>query len=201
MRRVVPQLFMACLFTALSFSQISLTTGIKGGISSSTFGGDASGDQSALRGTVAGLFFEIDLPGPINIQPEVLYCTKGSAASSSTVTTSTTLTYFEIPFLIRYSLSIPVIEPALFAGPSIGMLLGAKRKTETTSSGIVETDIKSGTSTTDFGIIVGASLSLPLYITDLSAEARYFYGLKPLAKDGISKQYNRVATLMIGITL
>jgi hypothetical protein len=201
MRCVVLLIFMVLCFPALSFSQISLTTGIKGGISSSTFGGDATGNQSTLRGTVAGLFFEIDLPGPINIQPEVLYCTKGSAASSPAVTTTTSLTYFEIPFLIRYSLSIPVIEPALFAGPSIGMLLGAKRKTETTSSGSVETDIKSGISNTDYGIVVGASISLPLYITDLSAEARYFYGLKPLAKDGLTKQYNRVATLMVGITL
>lgn len=201
MRRVLPLLLAAIWISSLSFGQISISTGIKGGISSSTFGGDVTGTQSPLRSNAAGLFFEIDLPGPINLQPEVLLCSKGTTENALTTTTKTSLTYIEIPFLIRYTLSIPVIEPALFAGPSVGMLLSAKRRSD--SLGVVsqETDIKSLLSSTDYGIVVGASVSLPLYITDLSIEARYHYGLTTIAKDVTTKTYNRALFFFVGITL
>jgi hypothetical protein len=200
MYRTAVLVFFCALLSVPSYSQISITTGIKGGITESGFGGDNSADLKRIRGTAAGIFFEIDVPGPINFQPEVLYTTRG-ARSEGAETITTTLTYIDIPLLVRFVLPIPVISPTLYAGPSAGMLLGAKEKTESPVAGTSEINVKGRFTGTDYGIVVGASASLPLMITDLSVEARYYHGLKALALDGSIKQYSRMAAILVGITL
>ncbi len=193
--------FVLCLFLSVpSASQISITTGIKGGITVATFAGDSSANLGRLQGTAAGIFFEIDIPGPVNFQPEVLYTTRGARLEGTTTVTAS-LTYIDIPLLIRFVLPVPVISPTLYAGPSAGMLLGAKEKTESPPMATSEIDIKGKFSSTDYRIVVGASASLPLMITELSVEARYYHGLKPLALDGNIKQYSRMVAVLIGITL
>jgi len=195
MRRLLILLTALGLLATVSLGQLSITTTLKGGLSSATFKGDDIRGNEAISQFAAGMAIELDLPGPFSIQPEVLYSLKGTrigAANSDTGTIK--LAYVDIPVLVKFNISVPVLNPSVYAGVSIGVLLSAK-------AGTPEQDLKDQFAKTDYGIVVGAGVSIPIFITDLSLEARYYYGLSKLDKNGSLKQYNRVISLLAGITL
>ncbi len=198
-------LLLAVLSGVASAQLIGITKGVKGGINIATIGGsDAGSGITAVTQYAAGVFVEISLPGPLAIQPEVLYSVKGSKAAvpatylTPAMTLTTTLSYIEIPVLLKFYLPTPVIKPHLFAGPALGILTSAKAKAEY-PGGSVDTDIKDVITSTDLGVVVGAGIKLALPIVDLSVEGRYNYGMKSIDKQDGTKMYNRTISILVGI--
>jgi hypothetical protein len=203
MKQLISALALGFLYTACSFGQIGF--GVKGGVNFATIGGaDAAPILKTRTGFAAGVYLEASLPFLLTVQPEALYTTKGFTLSSSystnpgqNVTSTNTYSYLEIPVLLKYSLPVPVVKPSLYVGPEMGFLLSAKNKLEVSGQPAVETKMDSLLSSTDFGLVFGASAHV--LIADI--EARYTLGLKTTDKSGQAKLYNRVWSIMAAIPL
>jgi len=193
------------LASTVAFGQlgIGISKGIKGGLNFATVGGsDASTGTTSNTGVAIGVFAEISLPGPISIQPEVLYSVKGYKLDVPGISSTTgTYSYIDIPVLVKfYLLPLPVFKPFFFAGPSFGLLMSAKEKKDNTFlSTSSEADVKDITTGTDIGLVIGVGAKLSLLVIDLTVDARYNMGLSTLDKSGITKVYNRVVAVYVGV--
>ena len=199
MKQAIAVLMLVVLVSGSSQAQVGL--GIKGGVNLANIGGtDAPPGSKTLTGFAAGGYVEISLPLLFTIQPEILYSQKGSTYDQSIFGTSVKITakfnYLEIPVLVKYSFPVPVVKPSLYAGPAVGILLSAKAKAEAAGQS-QEEDIKSQTTSTDFGLVVGASA----HIAVIAVDVRYTLGLTTIDKTGATKGYNRVISIMVGIPL
>jgi hypothetical protein len=197
---------LALLLLLVASSQAQVGFGVTGGVNFATVGGaDVPSSAKSVTGFAGGAYLEFSIPFLFTIQPEVLYSMKGFTAEETVsilgnnynVKATAHLNYIEVPVLIKYTFPVPVIKPALFVGPSVGILLNAKVKGEVTGFPTQETDIKSSTTSTDFGLVFGASANIAI----LTVSARYTMGLTTLDKEGSSKTYNRVWSLMVGVGL
>jgi hypothetical protein len=197
---------LALLLLLAVSSQAQVGFGVTGGVNFATVGGaDVPSAAKSLTGFAGGAYLEFSIPFLFSIQPEVIYSMKGFSADEVVMVGGTPynvkatahLNYIEVPVLIKYTLPVPVIKPALFAGPSLGFLMNAKVKAELAGFPTTETDIKSSTTSTDFGLVFGASANIAI----ITVSARYTMGLTTLDKEGTSKVYNRVWSLMVGVGL
>jgi hypothetical protein len=184
------------IFSSAAFGQLGISKGLIGGLNISSFSGaDVSSDMKSLTGYAAGLYVEINIPGPLSIEPEVLYSMKGSKADFTRFTTTDTYTYVDIPVLLKYFLPIPVVRTYLYAGPSYSILLSAKVKTEGSTVTSSEVDVKDTIAPNDLGAVVGLGIGF----AGLRVDARYNFGLSTLDKNGTYKAFNRVAAVYVGI--
>ena len=198
--------------TVAAFGQIG-DMGITGGLNFATLGGSKAPNMSIITQYAAGVFIEINLPLlPISIQPEVLYSVKGSKIGPNAVLLANemsspnkvTTSYIDIPILVKYYLSSPVIKPFIFVGPSIGFLVSAKE--EATSFGLgtsqeKEIDVKNQTTSIDFGAVVGVGAKIPLVVVNLTLDARYNFGFTSTDKINPINIYNRVIAVYLGVAI
>ena len=191
-------------FSGSSSAQVGF--GVKGGVNFATVGGaDAPSNAKSITGFAAGAYAENTIPFLFSIQPEVLYSTKGFTADETidilgspyTVKETGNLSYIDIPVLLKYTLPVPVLKPALYAGPYVGILLKAKAKGEITGFPAQEMDVKDQTTSTDFGLVFGASANVAI----ITVSARYGMGLTSMDKGGTGTVYNRVWSLMVELPL
>lgn len=202
MQRLLVLLIALGLVATVGLGQLSIVTSLKGGLSSATFKGDDIQGNEAISQFAVGMAIELDLPGSFSIQPEILYSLKGTRVAGAVPPSQLiNLAYVDIPLLVKFSFPVPVLNPSVYVGPSIGILLSAKGKSEGAIPPTPDQDLKGDFARTDYGVVIGAGILVPLLITDVSIEARYYHGLNKLDKDGTLKQYNRVISLLAGITL
>jgi hypothetical protein len=200
MKHILVTFAMCILVTTSSHAQIAF--GIKGGIKFATVGGaDAAPIVKSRTGFAAGAYMEASFPFLLTVQPEMLYTTKGFTLSSTsigqTVTSTNTYSYIEIPVLVKFSLPVPVVKPKLYIGPEIGFLLSAENKYEATGFSTRETNIDSLLSSTDIGVVFGASA----HVLVVDVDVRYDVGLRTTIKNGTGKVYNRTWSIMVEIPL
>lgn len=207
MKQTVAIFILIVLFVGPSHGQVGF--GLTGGVNFATVGGaDVPSGLNTLTGFVAGAYLEFPhISQPLlSLQPEILYTMKGYipinqsfSANGSTFTAKVTasLNYLEIPILIKYKLSTSEVKPPLFVGPTLGILLIGKMKSEATGSATEETDIKSKTRDTDWGIVLGASANVAI----VRVNARYTLGESTLEYGDMTKVYNRVLSLMLELPM
>jgi hypothetical protein len=187
---------------SLSSSQLSITKGIKGGVTFAGIGGEGgTGSESTTQFCVGG-FLEILFPGGASFQPEVLYSVKGFGGTVNLFGTNIKLTqrvsYIDIPMLLKYNLPTPEVGVSFYGGPSLGILLGATLDGEV--NGVTSsTDNKDIYGSPDLGIIIGTGVKIPLTTISLTLDARYYFSIKSIDKDGTGKVYNRDASLLAGL--
>ena len=117
------------------------------------------------------------------IQLEPKYMQKGGIVELEGEDFNIELTsgYLEIPMLIRHEIANNRFH--LLAGPTIGMILTSEMKSE--YSGIKFTaDSKEVLKTFDFGLTVGAGISIPFIIGSIFIDGRYSYGLANIMDGG-----------------
>ena len=189
-------ILMLWIFSSTSNAQLGISKGLIGGLNIASFSGaDVSSDMKSMTAYAAGLYVEINIPGPLSIEPEVLYSIKGAKADLSRYTITDTYTYVDVPVLLKYFLPIPVVRTYLYAGPSYSILLSAKVKTEGSGVTNSEVDVKDATTANDIGAVVGLGVGF----AGLRVDARYNFGLSTLDKNGTYKAFNRVAAVYVGI--
>ncbi|MDW3229046.1 MAG: porin family protein, partial [Acidobacteriota bacterium] len=120
------------LVAAPAPSEAGIKFGLRlGGNTAKLTGDDIQDIEETIKsktGLVAGVFLAINLGKIVTIQPEVLYTMKGTKLEDSLGEYSGKLygDYLEIPLLLKIRIPTPGIQPAIFAGPSVGFKLREK---------------------------------------------------------------------------
>ncbi|UOQ66780.1 porin family protein [Hymenobacter volaticus] len=125
-------------------AQSDVSLGLKAGGTLSSFSGKQATNDKNTFGFHGGAFANIGFTDLFAFQPEVIYSQKGAKYLSNDITTR--LNYVDVPLAFHVNAGGLFFE----AGPQVGFLLAAKRKTGNTS-----TDIKNDYNTVDFGYLFG----------------------------------------------
>jgi len=181
-------LMFGLVLAALAVGQASaqkFDLGVEAGANFSNFiGSDVSNLSNAPAsklGFVGGAFLCLNIGNVFGIRPELLYEQKGAAISGTS--TSEELDYIEVPVLLKFSLGLPVVNPALLLGPSF-------------SWNTVATDVNGKTipdiNSSDVGIVGGLELDIDKFLLS----GRYELGLQNIRSN--SKVQNGTITLLVG---
>lgn len=169
-------------FTTAS-AQLKMSSGLKTGLSMATVYGDDTRGADMKPGFIGGLVFAFNINDAFAIQPEVLYCQKGTQNEDSSLTIKVKLDYVEIPVLMKLTLpTTGSMRPFLYAGPAFAFKVSAKMGVSSSGSGSVDMDIENVKST-DLGLTVGGGLSFGLSRSRLSLDVRYTRGLQEFADE------------------
>lgn len=210
MKRAILVLTIFVLLLAVTNAGVSgglSAKGIKGGLNMANLTGDDMDEAESKMVYAAGIFAVLDINENLGLRPEVLYSLKGAKMEATEggvdYKSSINMTYIDIPVLLQYSIPMDgSLKPCLFAGPSIGILMGAKWKIEAGGEEMEE-DIKDDIKSTDLGLVVGAGLSL----TDkISVDVRYSTSLSDISDDSGNEGEsgsvkNTVISVLLGISL
>ena len=172
----------AILVTLIAFVMISPAHavppafGIKGDVGLTNLTGDVTGNKSMLS-FGGGFLFQYMASPQFAIQPEAAFVLKGAKEDNpGGPEEKLKLTYVEIPVLVKFKPKMNgSIQPAIFAGPALGILVSAKA---------ASVDVKDQFKSTDFGAVFGAGIELAAGAKGkVSFDARYALGLSNILKD------------------
>jgi hypothetical protein len=79
--------------------------------------------------------------------------------------------YIEVPLLLKIKIPLPVIQPFIFAGPTVGFKLNEKLTSNGTEVPLTEALLKNN----DYGAIFGAGLNLG---RNFMVDVRYSLGMQ-----------------------
>ena len=111
--------------------------GIKaGGNMAKPTGVDAQDPLATLKnkvGFTGGIFLAFNFGRVVTIQWEALYTMKGATyvALDDSYTDKLYADYIEVPLLLKLRIPLPVIQPFVFAGPTVGFKLQEKLQDRT----------------------------------------------------------------------
>ena len=158
-------------------SEAGIQFGIRGGANASKLtGADIQNLEGTIKykvGLVGGIFFAINIGKIITIEPEFLYTMKGSQEKDTAGDYTGKLygDYLEIPVLLKLRIPTPGIQPAIFAGPSVGFKLREKFQENGQDVPLEEKLLENN----DYGAIFGAGLDFGRHFM---IDVRYNLGLK-----------------------
>ncbi len=153
----------------------SVQFGIKvGGNMAKPTGADADDPLATLKsrvGFTGGIFLAINFGSVLTIQPEIVYTMKGASyvALDDSYTDKLYADYIEIPLLLKLRIPLPIIQPFVIAGPSVGFKLSEKLERD----GVPFTDAIFKNN--DYGAIFGAGVNLG---RNFMIDVRYSMGLQ-----------------------
>lgn len=151
--------------------------GLKAGVNmAKPTGADAQDPLSTLKNKVGfqgGLFLAFNFGRVVGLQCEVLYTMKGATyvALDDSYTDKLYADYIEVPLLLKFRIPTPVVQPFIFAGPSIGFKLQEKLESNGEQVPLGENLLKNN----DYGAIFGAGLNLG---RNFMIDVRYSLGLQ-----------------------
>ncbi len=178
MKRLITVLVIAAFAGLLALPQpaaASIQFGIKaGGNMAKPTRADADDPMATLKsrvGFTGGIFFAFNFGSVLTIQPEILYTMKGASyvALDDSYTDKLYADYIEIPILLKLRIPLPIIQPFIFAGPSLGFKLSEKLERD----GVPLTDVL--LKNNDYGAVFGAGLNLG---RNFMIDVRYSLGLQ-----------------------
>ena len=190
-----------------SLAQIDVRKGVKAGLNFATYGGsNAPSTNSSTAQYAFGAFVEVKFLNQFSIEPEAFYSVKGTNEIITAIVlglydsrVTETLSYLEIPVLFKYYLPQFVPQMTVYAGPSVGFLLDARVRKEGPGPEY-EMVINDQRTNTDFGLVVGSVATIPTGIVDATLDVRYYLGLTAISNNA-KHQYNRVITLLLGVSI
>ena len=195
--RAVPSVLLAVAFLAATFSgaeaQKGWELGFRGGVSVADASVDISDtfDKSNRTGFVGGLFLNYDA-SLLGFQIGAQYAQKGVDLDIEDTINEFSLSYLEIPAVVKLGIPLGVIKPSVFGGAGLGFKTGCDN-----SGADCGDDLKG----TDFTGIAGADVAIYLGSISLWADGRYHFGLSNIndASDVVGDLKNRNWTLQAGL--
>jgi hypothetical protein len=151
--------------------------GIKAGGNMATLtGADVQDPLATLEskvGFMGGIFLAFNFGKVVTIQTEVLYTMKGASyvALDDSYTDKLYSNYIEVPLLLKINIPLPVIQPFVFAGPTVGFKLSEKLMSNGEEIPLTEALVKNN----DYGAIFGAGLNLG---RNFMLDVRYSLGMQ-----------------------
>jgi hypothetical protein len=130
--------------------------------------------------------------------------TEGPSALFSNTTSKLHANYIRMPFKIKYFFGElgDKARPKIYAGPSLGFLVGGKQKLENSEGNtILEAKTKDVLNTFDIGLQGGLGLNYRLTRnTWLNTDVSYYHGLRNVLKDRSDGDWkNRNIALNVGV--
>jgi hypothetical protein len=188
-------------------AQVSL--GARGGLSYSHLAGDVQTNSRARF--VVGVFAGFEIAENFGVQPELAYAQKGAKTESEivdpvggliTLTQTTSIDYLEllVPAYLRIKVNNEKVKPRLYAGPTFGLPLNCKVKTDRSVGEPLPTvDCKDDVTSFDFGLLFGFGLELGSGPGKFAVDLRYELGLANISEleDDPSKK-NRSLQILVG---
>ena len=180
----LPALLFAAAIGTASAQQAPTIVGFRGGVTLSTYTGNASAAEYKT-GFHAGMIFKLPVNNLLSIQPELLYSMKGARRSESSNGYSEsydeTLHYVDVPVLAK----ITTAQGLFFeAGPQLGVLLAARGEAAVAGpygSRKVSGSIKAEFNDLDLGYVIGLGFQVP--DNPLLLGVRYNGGFTNIARD------------------
>lgn len=173
--------------------------GFKAGLVMANLSSDDIEENDMKLGFAAGAFITYALSPQFAIQPEVMYCMKGTKFSIEGMDEDLkyNFNYLVVPVMMKYM--IPTqgnVAPNLFAGPEVGFLLSAKAK-----MGSEEEDMKDDMKSVDFGLGFGAGVDFKMESATIMLDARYTLGLSNIAdtEDDDTSVKNTAIMVTLGV--
>ena len=205
MKRIVALVCIVCLGAALpAAAQITWEAGVKGGVGMGKMMGDVESTETDGTFTVTqnidgyrtgfagGGFATAKITKDFGIRLEALYSQKGGKGDFSVTDGTNTVTgdatfkldYFEVPLLAVGTFAAgtkTMID--VFGGPVFGFKTGANLLLEAEGDSD-ETDISDSVKGTDFGVTVGAGLTILAHPkANVVIDGRYTHGLTNIPED------------------
>jgi hypothetical protein len=208
MKNIILLVAMLSLCVGILFAQP--VYGVRAGLNmASLTGEDNMDDYGSKIGLHIGAMMQYPVAPSIIFQPELLYTMKGATAEfdygiygKDELTWSHN--YLEIPMLIKYNVEMPTVKIQPYIGPSVGILVSAKGKAETSgdeSKSSTTTDIKEYMNTLELGLNLGVDA---IVMQNIMVGLRFDMGLSKIAKEDEgyqSKLKNNVIMLNFGYLL
>jgi hypothetical protein len=163
--------------------------GLKGGLNISNFIGDIQ-DNSIRTSVHLGIFSEIIINDKFSIQPEILYSGQGYSGSATPGFSRSKYDYLNLPVLAKIYVADKI---SIEAGPQIGFLLSAKKRTSNDNATIPKQK------TVDLGLNLGLAYDLK---NGMFFQTRYNLGLSNInSSDNANavKYTNSVIQLSVGV--
>ncbi len=137
---------------------------------------DAQDPTATLKEKVgfnAGVFLALNFGKVVSVQWEVLYTMKGATyvALDNSYTDKLYADYIEVPLLLKLKLPLAVVQPFVFAGPSVGFKLKEKLTSNGEQVPLTESLLKNN----DYGAIFGAGLN---FGRNFMVDFRYSLGMQ-----------------------
>ena len=151
--------------------------GIKaGGNMAKPRGIDAQDPLATLKNKVGfngGVFLAFNFGRVVTIQWEALYTMKGATyvALDDSYTDKLYADYIEVPLLLKLKLPLPIIQPFIIAGPTVGFKLQEKLQENGQDVPLTEKLLKNN----DYGAIFGAGVNLG---RSFMLDVRYSLGMQ-----------------------
>lgn len=168
MKKLILVIAIAFFGVSTLSAQEYVVFGAKGGLNFTNMTSDGFEENNSMTGFHLGVLAEIPVSDMFSLQPEVLYSTQGTDASSSfngnNINGEYRLDYIQVPIIAKFYLLGGL---AVEVGPSFNFLVN-----EEVNIGSVTSDTEFG-STFEFGGAFGASYKLP---GGIFASARYTRG-------------------------
>lgn len=202
-------LFAMLVLVGIQSAQAQIRFGVKAGLNLADVNGKNAGESfgdetDMIVGFHVGGVADITFAESFYFQPGLLFSTKGSKSetenSGVTTTTTTNVSWLEIPLNLGYRIDAGGAKINLGVGPYVGFGLGGKIKAE--AAGIeIETDVEFGDDDNstlrgfDYGVNIGAGVEF----SNFAINAQYGLGLANLRPKGDSD--NSAKNGVIGISV
>lgn len=181
--------------------------GLKAGANFSAleFEGEATAEYTDRKfDFIGGGFVVLPLSGPLAVQLEGLFSQKGAELSvdEADLVFTLELDYLDFPVLARFNAPASgTMRLHVFAGPSFGYRMGARRKVSSNQFDFAEgeiVNIEEDIRRFDIGLVAGAGADIG---RRLVVDARYAWGLTDATKDNIEGVAfkHRVLSIMAGV--
>ncbi len=168
--------FTVLLTFTIASARVSVSTGIKTGLNLANVYGDDAEGVDIKAGFVSGVSIALNVSDALAIQPEVLYCMKGTQCQEGFLTTKVKLDYIEVPVLVKFTFSTDAaVDPFLYTGPAVAANVSAKKGYSVSGSGSFDSNVDNVKSA-DLGWVIGGGVGFDLSRTRVSLEVRYDRG-------------------------
>lgn len=187
-----------------------LRFGMKLGMNISDFRGDDGIEGGAelidwKAGFCGGVFMSYAVNDWFTVEPELLYSMKGMKLGLWGFTATWSLDYIEVPVLALFRLPFwNKVKPFAYAGPAIGFNVrsnvSAAYEDEEES-----VDLEEFTNTTDFSLVFGAGIYIPIAGREIILDVRYVPGFMNIYTDEVEEatemsieQFNDTISFLLG---
>jgi len=196
MKRLIAILLITMLIAGSGLAQIN--KGIVAGVTLPNLSVDPEPEGSEFKnyqGLVGGVFVELDLLGPLDLQAEVLYAQKGATFSMGDDEINARLNYIVVPVMVKYKMPlVPTLGLNIQGGAYLGQKLGESWDPEIDT----EEDVFENS---DMGAVIGAGVQFKALFGDLRVEVRYTMGFKNIGKEEGDTIKNNNMIILVGIGL
>ncbi|MFL5614114.1 MAG: porin family protein [Gemmatimonadaceae bacterium] len=169
-----------------------LSLGPFAGLNYTKFGGNDGGDSDSRTDFAIGGQIDYDFVGGALFRTGLIYSRRGAETSDAGTTVAIKLSYLEVPILVGYQFpTTSSVRPYFLGGLNAGFKTGCSFEgsngSSTASIACDDPNIGANMSSTDFALVGGAGLSLPIGLSSVRLDVRYAYGLTNVAKDADTK--------------